>query len=514
MSTTSPTGGGDRDRHRHARGRGAYSDRRPPRDRRGPQAGFVGRLLPLVLAAVVVLAGIAAYRSEAAASTPTSSSDGAAVTPVLSARRVPALLAAPVADRRLQSALNDFVTRVPGTECLTVRAAGRDLFTHNADQPLVPASVHKLLTASAVLAAADPGERLSTEVMATSAQVDGTIDGDLYVVGGGDPLLMTDAYERHFEFQPQTVSDMEVLADQIVAAGVQDVTGGVVGDESRYDQDRYVDVWAQRLVDQNQAGPLSAMSVNDGFVAFPPNPDVVEPDEEPAISPAAHAAGVLTDLLEARGVSVGDPPAAGDVPEGAVQLLSFPSPPLGDVVGQMLRFSDNNTAELLVKELGRLQRDTGTTEAGVAAMVELLDGAGLPTDGSVVTDGSGLSEAGRLTCTLANAVLDGAGPDSVLATGLPVAGQTGSLTERFTAPELVGRLRAKTGTLNWVTALAGYVDTAPGAELTFAFIVNLDDGDAVGQSDLALQDELARILVRYPEGPPLAQLGPVPSAAG
>jgi D-alanyl-D-alanine carboxypeptidase/D-alanyl-D-alanine-endopeptidase (penicillin-binding protein 4) len=137
---------------------------------------------------------------------------------------------------------------------------------------------------------------------------------------------------------------------------------------------------------------------------------------------------------------------------------------------------------------------------------------GLPVDTSVVVDGSGLSLDNRQSCVVFQTILDAAGPSSAIADGLAVAGETGTLARRFLDSPVTGRLRAKTGTLNLVTALAGYLDTTPGAQLSFTFMVNLLEPDRVDLADLALQDDLVAALATYPEGPSLDELGPRPVA--
>jgi D-alanyl-D-alanine carboxypeptidase/D-alanyl-D-alanine-endopeptidase (penicillin-binding protein 4) len=194
-------------------------------------------------------------------------------------------------------------------------------------------------------------------------------------------------------------------------------------------------------------------------------------------------------------------------PDNLLTLASIESPPLREVVGQMLAFSDNTTAELLVKELGLQRLGEGSTEVGTQAVVEILSGLGLPVDGVVMRDGSGLHDENRATCELLAALLDRAGEDSDLAQGLAVAGQSGSLVERFLDTFVSGRLRAKTGTLDESTALSGFVDTLTGIDLLFAYVANGTDLD---EDDVNLQDQLANALVRYPEGPPIDQLVPLP----
>lgn len=457
------------------------------------------RLVALVLAAVAVLAGTAAAAAEQdeADDTPGAGQLGPA-TPVLSARRAPALLVAPVADRRLTAALDRLLARQEGTTCLTVASAGRAIVERNVDVAFVPASLTKLVTAVAALEVLGPDHRFRTAVLAAGP--------DLHVVGGGDPLLATAAYVARFENQPQVRTPIEDLADAVVAAGITAVEGRIVGDESRYDADRYPDPWPERFATQDQSGPLSALTVNDAWAAFPPDHETRVPDEAPAPDPAAHAAAVLGLLLGERGVTVAGGFGSGPPAPGATEIAAVESPPLVDIVGQMLSESDNQTAELLLKELAVARGRPGTTADGVAVAVEAAAEAGLPIDGVAVVDGSGLGTGNLSTCALVQAILDDADP--AVADGLPVAGKTGTLSKRFLDSPVTGRMRAKTGTLNQVTALAGHVETTPGAEVTFSFIANLPPGSAVGEDELALQDELAAALAAYPEGPSLEELGP------
>lgn len=468
------------------------------------------RLLPtFAFAAVSLVAGLGAVDAEAADDAPVSVAGPSVATPVLSPRRVPALLVAPAADRRLVAGLTDLLARQPGVACLTVSAVGRTIFLDDPDLPLAPASIVKLVTAVAALEVLGPDHRFRTTVVAAAAPSGGVVEGDAWLVGSGDPLLATSEYIARFRNQPQTATLVEGLADAVAAAGVTVIGGSLVGDGNRYDTDRYPDAWPARFVDQDQSGPLSALTVNDGWEAFPPLPEATEPDETPAADPSAHAAAVVAGLLAGRGIAVGAT-GSGTAPAGAVEIAAVESPPLTDVVGEMLRESDNQTAELLLKELAVTRGRPGTTAEGVAIATEVVIGLGLPVGGSVVTDGSGLGDGSLLSCSLVHAILDRAGPESAIGRGLPVAGETGTLSRRFLGVPATGRLVAKTGTLNRATALAGFVQTAPGATLTFSFIVNLADDDVVDGPDLAVQDELADLLVRYPEGPPLAELAPRP----
>jgi D-alanyl-D-alanine carboxypeptidase/D-alanyl-D-alanine-endopeptidase (penicillin-binding protein 4) len=164
-------------------------------------------------------------------------------------------------------------------------------------------------------------------------------------------------------------------------------------------------------------------------------------------------------------------------------------------VADMVRESDNASAELLTKELGFREADEGSTAAGVDVLRAVLDEAGLPLEGVTLVDGSGLSRADRLTCGLLTALLGEAGTGSALDRSLAVAGRTGSLTERFLDTPLVGRLRGKTGSLNGVETLAGVVETDSGRALSFAYLLNGPGTTDAGAA--RLQDRLGELLVHH-----------------
>ncbi len=175
------------------------------------------------------------------------------------------------------------------------------------------------------------------------------------------------------------------------------------------------------------------------------------------------------------------------------------------IVRQMLTQSDNQIAELLVKEIGYRESGAGTTEAGVTVLRREIDGLGLPTEGVVIKDGSGLDHDDRLTCALIEHLLAQAGPTSAVGEGLAVAGRSGTLRDRFVDPPVEGRLSAKTGTLDDVTALSGFASSQHGPTLTFSYVAT---GDLVGPNLLGLQDRLGAALVGYAGTTRLESLGP------
>lgn len=480
----------------------------PATDESGPQHPRLRsalRWLPGLISALVFIGAVGAVvqiGTDTATSGAPHQSFAELDAPLLSLRRDIEPLRQSAADRLLRAALDDFVASQPPDTCLQVRI-GDFAYDHRVDDPQTPASLQKLLTAVAALEALDPAERFTTEVTMITPPIDGVV-GDIFLRGGGDPLLATAEYMARERNQPQVFTDIDVLADQIVAAGVRTVAGAVVGDESRYDTVRYNPAWPTRFVAQGQAGPLTALSVNDGFAHFVDGPGLFGAAEDPA----AYGAEVLALALQERGVTIGAPSRSGPTPPDAVRLAAVQSPPLVDVVAQMLRESDNNTAELLVKELGFRQTGVGSTEAGVAAVTATLGGAGIDVTSTVVLDGSGLAPGDQVTCELVSELLTHPGTADAIEESLAVAGETGTLTRRFARPEVAGQLRAKTGTLNQVTSLAGLAETGIEDRARFSLMANVAADQRIAFEVVAAQERLADLLVGYPQLPDVDHLRP------
>ncbi|HVE46087.1 MAG TPA: D-alanyl-D-alanine carboxypeptidase/D-alanyl-D-alanine-endopeptidase [Acidimicrobiales bacterium] len=462
-----------------------------------------GRWRPLVVLVVMVTTGTVALVPSGAAAPGAAASPVRA--PVLSARRVPALVSRLVADARLRTAVDSALAGPAlgaGRErsCMVVRQGRRTILSRRPDERLIPASNLKVLTGLAALARLGPDETLVTQVRVDSpVGAGGVVEGPLWLVGGGDPLLATTDYVASLPNQPQLSTSLEALADDVVKAGIRHVRGGVLGDETRYDRQRYIPTWRQVYITDSESGPASALAVNDGFAQF-------SPKKVAAAEPDVHAAAVLTALLRARGVVVDGGPGEGQAAQGAPVLAEIRSLPVRLLVGQMLRESDNLTAELLVKELGQRFAGAGTTVAGLGVLRETLASASLPVEHLTTVDGSGLDRSDRASCTLLMAALQSARSDGHLAAGFPVAGRDGTLAKRFQGNPAAGRLRAKTGALAEVAALTGYVDsTAGGPPLAFAFLINGLPRDALGR---ALQEQLGALLASYPEAPAPDLLAP------
>ena len=257
-----------------------------------------------------------------------------------------------------------------------------------------------------------------------------------------------------------------------------------------------IDEWGDGVA-FNDAGPYDALLANDARVRFRSGRED-DPNEG--------AAREFVRLLNDRGIRVDNGWGSGVASDVVPVTVSVQSAPLSDVIVEMLSTSDNNTAEMLVKEMGVVTSGTGTRAAGLDAMFRSLEAQGVPMEGVELRDGSGLSTTNRVTCDAVLRVLQ-LGRGGPLDAGLPIAAFSGTLADEFLDGPMVGRLRAKTGTLNnppveidppAVKALAGYVDPREGpGPGTIEFVLIVNTPDVTDDGDLPADLEGARRTVRH-----------------
>jgi D-alanyl-D-alanine carboxypeptidase/D-alanyl-D-alanine-endopeptidase (penicillin-binding protein 4) len=311
---------------------------------------------------------------------------------------------------------------------------GETVFSEHDALPLVPASNEKLAIAYGALVALGPDFRVETDVLGRGVQDGSVWHGSLVLVGHGDPTLSS--------------AGLASLARQVRAAGIRKVTRGVFGDESFFDTRRTAVGWKSWFY-VNECPPLSALTVDRGRYFGRTSGD-----------PALAAALLFRDALRRAGVAVAGA-GHGTQRNDDVPLASVESAPLSRIVSWMGRVSDNFTAELLLKQLGAAGGAVGTSSGGAGIVRGALTDAGVPLGGVRLADGSGLSSLDRLTARALSALLRAAWADPdvrpYLLAALPVAGVSGTLSDRMRQPPARGNVHAKTGTTSLASALSGYV---------------------------------------------------------
>lgn len=386
--------------------------------------------------------------------------DEAVVTKIFSARRVPQTLVEAISAGKVQSKLFQVSAAMPADSCLMINTEGKNVFAKNTSAALIPGSNQKLLVAAVALDVLGPDRRFTTNLLGI---VDGsTVKGDLWLVGSGDPLLTTRAYPVTEKYPTITPTDIENLVDAMVALGITKVDGGVIGDESIYDRERYVPSWGDGIRSV-EAGPLGALMINDGVLTGTP----LKP-----VNPAYGAASEFTKLLQARGITVRDFPDVGTASIDTPVIASLQSVTMREVVTEMLTNSDNNTAELLVKEIGLAGKNSATRKDGLTVIAEKIAEWGLPGEGVALIDGSGLDRDNRLTCNLLVQLLQRDGRAGLVTNSMAIAGKTGTLRDTFLTGPGTGEMLAKTGTLNGVKSLSGMFPLNDDRSSVFSLIMN------------------------------------------
>ncbi len=370
----------------------------------------------------------------------------AVVVALLAAVAVPAAAGATLQERLARALRVQHVSLAASGAAVIDLETGATVFAHNASISLLPASNEKLSVTYAALTALGPGFRIETDVLGQGVEADGVWQGDLVLKGYGDPSLST--------------RDLAALARQVRAAGIALVTGRILADETWFDARRTALGWKPTFF-IHESPPLSALIVDRGWTGH-----------RTSTTPALTAAQRFRTALLGAGVGVVGAAALGAAAPDAVALAYVESPPVSALVRFMDRESDNFTAEMLLKEIGAVQGDAGTTAQGVGVTVGLLAQAGVPLEGVRLVDGSGLSLLDRWTpaalVALLRAMWDDPGVRPELLAALPVAGRTGTLRHRMRTGPARGVVRAKTGTTSNASALSGFA----GDRYAFSVLVN------------------------------------------
>lgn len=386
--------------------------------------------------------------------------DGAPTTAGLTAAVAPLL-----GDPALGTALGLAVATADGPATAGPTDTTGLLIDIGADEPLMPASTLKVLTAVAALHSLGPDTRFTTTVEQPSP-------GRIVLVGGGDPSL-SQLLIGSAGAAPYPITSLEVVARRTVEAlrerGITTVSLGYRAD--LFTGPAVNPAWEPGYVPNDQVAPVSALALDGGR-------------ERPgfarrAADPAAHAAQRFAALLDLFGVTVTSPPTPATEPP-AEELVSVPSPTVANLVTQMLVYSDNDAAEVLGRHVARAEGEPASFAGATVAIRAALDRLELPTTELVVQDASGLARGNRVTAAMLVAALSLAFEDEhrqlrPLLGALPIAGFTGTLDERF-GDELsgtqVGDVRAKTGYLTGAVTLAGYVLDEEERPLVFAVLAN------------------------------------------
>jgi len=431
--------------------------------------------------------------------------------------------------------------------------SGKPIYARGEKTSLNAASNVKLVTSAAALALLGPDYRWRTTVSAavgakgTPVAPGGEIPGDLFLRGLGDPTLGTQS--------------LAAMVSDLAALGVKRVKGSIVADESFFDATHVGPSYDQKTDSMVSRAPSAALSLNGNVVEITVIPGgrsgaparvIVDPPSaaftvvgrvvttangpaaavvdtkddsggrtqivvsgrvrlgsEPrsykrrVTNPPLFAAYTLKALLERRGITVALPPKLGTSPaQGLRVLTTSDSPPLGVVVHDLNKRSNNFVAEQVLRTLGaEIVGRPGTWDKGLEAVARYLAGLGIRKGSYQMTNGSGLYDSNRFSPEQIVAVLRAAMRDFRIAAefmaSLAIAGTDGTIGHRMGNTPAERFVRAKTGTLAGASCLSGFAGSPGHPPLIFSILMN----DVVSATDARrAQDRAAELLVAYIEG--------------
>jgi D-alanyl-D-alanine carboxypeptidase/D-alanyl-D-alanine-endopeptidase (penicillin-binding protein 4) len=317
----------------------------------------------------------------------------------------------------------------------------------------------KLLTSAAALESLGAQTRFTTSVHLLSGR------HRIVLVGGGDPFLASTAKAAKGLY-PARATTADLARQTALALRSDGITRIRLGyDANLFAGPAVSPAWPASYLPDDVVPPISALWVDEARAGDRYSDD-----------PALAAVEVFAKQLRARGIKVKGQPIAQRAP-AAPQIAAVRSAPVGEIVERTLSVSDNNAAEVLARHVGLAERNDGSFTGATTAITQVLESVGVDTTGLVIHDGSGLSREDRLRPTTLIDLLQLAAHRPELRdvlTGLPVAGFTGSLADRYDQAQQAGRgrVRAKTGTLTGVSALAGITTDLDGATIVFAVLAD------------------------------------------
>lgn len=421
--------------------------------------------------------------------------------------------------------------------CIINTETGEPVYRYNAEKSLIPASVMKIITSSAALELLGPEYRFKTVFGYTGDlnRKTGRLKGNIFIKGGGDPSLGSPFFKDHYrEFLAEWITEIRNL-------GIKKIDGRVIADDSRYDHQPVPVKWLWEDAGNYYGAGVYGLSVFDNsfeihlrtaeegsvpeIIRFVPqecrfelsnylvasgNTDKgyifrapfngygwlagsVPVNREDFVLKASVAnpplllSEIFDNMLDSAGIEVtGDPSVTGNYIElfntEPVIIAEIDSPSLKEIIEVLNHESVNLYAEHLLKEMGKVFNNSGTTAAGIEVLIRFLQESGINASGVFIEDGSGLSPLNSInTNALAEMLIymrkRAKYPDEFYAS-LPDAGKEGTLKNYFKDHVFDSNLRAKSGSMTRVRSYAGYFKALSGKELAFCIIINNYSGSS------------------------------------
>jgi len=376
---------------------------------------------------------------------------------------------------------------------------GDTLYSKNAGKLFMPASNMKIITSAAALTLLGPDYRYRTTFLTDGEVRDSLLDGNLLVIGRGDPTVSD-------RMRGTATTVMDALADSLRAHRIRQISGSLARVGNAFPDSIYGNGWEWDDLGEYYGAGVDELIFNEGMAptTLRPPPDTARDSlySGPAKSPAKAYLDALHDALVRKSIRM----------DGAVRDSIFPtpfkmdtlfvlvSPPLREIFPALMKPSQNQIAEILLRTIGLERGGLGTADSARKIVGQQLLAWGVQPDGFVIRDGSGLSDQDLLTPETIVRVLDRIQRDTAFATyynSMPIAGVDGTIDTRMKGTPAEGNVHAKTGTLSKARSLSGYVTSADGERLIFSILAN--NTTTPGSAVTHVADVIAAALASYRE---------------
>jgi D-alanyl-D-alanine carboxypeptidase/D-alanyl-D-alanine-endopeptidase (penicillin-binding protein 4) len=383
------------------------------------------------------------------------------------------IAAAHAGNNLLREKISGLLSKVPsstGCGVLIYNPMTKDtLYQVNKLKSMIPASNTKLFTTAVALSELGGDFLINTKIFIDDKEIkDGVVRGNIYLKGYGNGMFDS--------------GDLDKMVKELKKYGIKKINGSVIGDDSYFDEVYMRDDWIDDEVRSVNLPPVSALVYNRNSVAS----QVVKRRKKVVTvfnkmsNPPLQIAGIFRNKLIAEGISIAGGTASGKTPDKA-KLLSTFSIPLKEFIKVVNKRSDNFLAECLFKILGAERCGCqGNAFYSTQAVLTFIADNGIYAKGTAIVDGSGISRYNQITPVALVGILEKLYFDiknfDDFYRSLSVAGIDGTLRGRMYGSKAYNNMRGKTGTLNGVSSITGYVKNLKGEDIIVSIIFDFNRG--------------------------------------
>lgn len=391
----------------------------------------------------------------------------------------------------LLTKIRAILTKVPSTTNTSIviyNPLNQDtILAENLSRSMIPASVTKLFTTATALSVMGGNHFFTTQLLTDDMNInDGKIDGNLYIKGFGNPLFTDD--------------DLNIMVNVLISLGINEISGDIIGDDSYFDDIYIRDDWIPNERANVKLPPISALVLdrNQNVIKRKVGKRIRHYTEN-VKNPPHFVASRLKEKIITNNIVIGGTVKVMPAPE-RVRLISESRSSMRDIISIVNKNSDNFIAEVLFKSIGASATGKqGNSLYSQQSILNFIDINGIYKPGTSIVDGSGISRFDQVTLASVTGVMEKMYFDlrhfDDFYNSLSIAGVDGTLRNRMIGTKAENNFRGKTGTLNGVTSISGYITTPDGEDLIVGIMFEFTRGG--WNFYRGIQDEIIVLLANW-----------------